>query len=35
MRQMQTLFEDGDKDVSRDYDPYLRLDGVLARTQKN
>jgi hypothetical protein len=31
---MQTFLDDSDEDVSSDRDPYLRLDGILAGTQK-
>ena len=31
---MQTFFDDGDEHVSSDSDPYLRLDRILAGTQK-
>jgi hypothetical protein len=31
---MQPFFDDGDKDVSRNHDPYLGLDGILAGAQK-
>ena len=32
---MQTFFDDSDEDVSADRDPYLRLDGILAGSQKS
>ena len=35
MFQIQTLFHDGNRDVGRYGDPYLRLDGVFRRAVKS
>ncbi len=32
---MQTFFDDSDEDIGSDRDPYLRLDGILAGSQKS